>query len=306
MKQIIKQLLAVVILLSATLCGYAYDFEVDGIYYMRNGKSVYVTYYSSNGNYNCAAYSGSFVIPSTVTYKGETYSVTAIGKYAFQHCSGLTSVTIPNSVTSIGDYAFQYCSGLTSVTIPNSVTSIGILAFSDCGGLTSVVFNAENCTTMGPSYPVFTNCTNLTSLTIGDKVNTIPSYAFQHCSGLTSVTIPNSVTSIGDYAFSGCSSISILKWNVIKHPDFTTTVFPDSPLTSVVISDDVVSVPNNLCKGITTINQVSIGKMLKQLATIHSRVVPVLKPLHGSQLIIRENFPSHRLYRLLNSVLAMQ
>lgn len=65
-------------------------------------------------------------------------SVTKIGNYAFDGCSGLTSVTIPNSVTEIGDRAFCGCSGLTSVTIPNSVTSIGYSAFAGCSGLTSV------------------------------------------------------------------------------------------------------------------------------------------------------------------------
>ena len=58
--------------------------------------------------------------------------LTTIGNYAFQNCSGLTSVTIPNSVTSIGDFAFLGCKGLTSVAIPNSVTSIGGAAFYEC------------------------------------------------------------------------------------------------------------------------------------------------------------------------------
>ncbi len=65
-------------------------------------------------------------------------SVTRIGNFAFEGCSGLTSITIPNSVTSIGQGAFSDCSGLTSVTIPNSVTSIGAAAFGDCTGLTSI------------------------------------------------------------------------------------------------------------------------------------------------------------------------
>ena len=89
--------------------------------------------------YGTNSYSGEIVIPSTVTYTEQSYSVTSIGRGAFRSCSDLTSVTIPNSVTSIGRSAFDGCSGLTSVTIPNSVTSIGDYAFSNCSGLTSVI-----------------------------------------------------------------------------------------------------------------------------------------------------------------------
>jgi hypothetical protein len=65
--------------------------------------------------YGTNSYSGEIVIPSTVTYTEQSYSVTSIGRGAFRSCSDLTSVTIPNSVTNIGDYAFNKCSGLTSV-----------------------------------------------------------------------------------------------------------------------------------------------------------------------------------------------
>ena len=61
-----------------------------------------------------------------------------LGDYAFDGCSGLTSITIPSCVTEIGRYAFDGCSGLTSLTIPSSVTSIGNYAFSDCRGLTNL------------------------------------------------------------------------------------------------------------------------------------------------------------------------
>ena len=83
-------------------------------------------------------YTGDIVIPSSITHEAKTYSVTVIGRYAFDGCTGLTSITIPNSVTGIDSFAFQDCSGLTSITIPNSVTSIGESAFSACSGLTSV------------------------------------------------------------------------------------------------------------------------------------------------------------------------
>ena len=126
-------------------------------------------------------YSGDIIIPSSVTYNSVSYSVTSIGDYAFEHCTGLTSVTIPNSVTSIGKNAFWGCTGLTSVTIPNSVTSIGESAFEYCRGLTS--------------------------LTIGNSVTSIGEEAFYYCSGLTSVTIPNSVTSIGKNAFWNVANI---------------------------------------------------------------------------------------------------
>ena len=71
-------------------------------------------------------------------------SVTSIGNYAFDRCSGLTSVTIPNSVTSIGYNAFSNCFNLTSVTIPNSVTSIKSFAFFNNPNLSVVVSLIEN------------------------------------------------------------------------------------------------------------------------------------------------------------------
>ena len=58
-------------------------------------------------------------------------------------CSGLTTITIPNSVTSIGNNAFIGCKSLTSITIPNSVTSIGGCAFWECLGLTSITCEAS-------------------------------------------------------------------------------------------------------------------------------------------------------------------
>ena len=158
--------------------------------------------------------SGDVVIPSTIPYNGTTYRVTSIGESAFEDCSGLTSVTIPNSVTSIGKRAFSGCSGLTSVTIPTGVTSLGEGTFAHCSRLTTLNFNAINCQDFeayydynGGYYLPFSG-TSLTTVNIGDSVQRIPANFVIGCSGLTSVTIGNSVTSIGKEAFYDCSGLT--------------------------------------------------------------------------------------------------
>ena len=159
-------------------------------------------------------------------------SVTSIGSWAFDGCSGLTSVTIPDSVTSIGNGAFRRCSGLTSVTIPDSVTSIGWQAFSGCSGLTSVTI-PDSVTSIGEK--AFYYCSGLTSVTIPDSVTSIGSWAFDGCSGLTSVTIPDSVTSIGSDAFEGCSGIIEIE-NGVSYVDGW-VIDCDSSITSVELRD---------------------------------------------------------------------
>ena len=194
------------------------DTEIVKMYYVSGGilkkfgpTNNEIWYTSSDGNI-VTPYKAS----SLPTIVSNTYSdgigiikcasdITSIGEFAFQNCSSLTSVMIPDSVTSIGKSAFYECSGLTSVMIPDSVTSIGDRAFYNCTGLTSVMI-PDSVTSIGES--AFRGCSGLTSVTIPNSVTTIGSYAFDNCSGLTSVTIPNSVTTIGSYAFVGCNSLS--------------------------------------------------------------------------------------------------
>ena len=139
----------------------------------------------------------SVVIPKTI----QGSPVTSIGASAFENCSRLTNIVIPDGVTSIGDSAFFCCLELTSVTIPNSVTSIGNSAFFYCLELTSVTI-PNSVTSIGNS--AFNGCLGLTSVIIGTGVTSIGDSVFYSCSKLTSVTIGTGVTSIGKDAFYDC------------------------------------------------------------------------------------------------------
>ena len=108
------------------------DIEISGLYYNLDmeAKTAEVTF-----GPNC--YEGDVVIPSSVTYNDETYSVTGIGHSAFASCFDLTSISIPSSLTTIGLYAFS-ATALTSIAIPEGVTTIGGHAFEYCNSLTEI------------------------------------------------------------------------------------------------------------------------------------------------------------------------
>ncbi len=156
------KILLLVLLLGFSIKSYCQTYiTIDSIKYrLNNTASVY----------ECDKKAGDCTIPKIINFSSGTYLVTSIGDEAFQGCTGLTSITIPNSVTSISQSAFSGCTGLTSITIPNSVTSLGSYAFSGCTGLTSI--------------------------TIPNSVTSISQSAFSGCTGLRSITIPNSDTSI--------------------------------------------------------------------------------------------------------------
>ena len=228
------------------------DFKIDYVKYteghryaVRNGFTEEVYFATSeldDGSLRITGYidnlsSVSLIIPSEINGK----QVTGIGGQAFEGCTGLENITIPDSVTEIGLEAFSGCTSLTNITIPDSVTEIGSSAFSGCSSLTAidvevgnnnytsvngVLFNKgktelicypagktdksynipNSVTSIG--YSAFIDCTSITSITIPDSVTSIDSSAFGGCSSLKSITIPNSVTSIGYYAFYGCTSLT--------------------------------------------------------------------------------------------------
>ena len=207
---IMKSVLAVLVAL-CSLNVYAYDVEIDGIYY-----NLYPEYEMAEVTTGDAKYTGDIVIPESFEHDGITYTVKYIVN-AFYRCGDITSIIIPNSITSIESMSFLYCTSLTSVTIPGSVTSIESSAFY--------------------------GCTSLTSITIPNGVTSIGDRAFYDCSNLASVDISNSVTSIGRECFVGTPWYENLEDGVIYINDVLYKYKGTMPAdTSITIKEGTVSI----------------------------------------------------------------
>ena len=175
--------------LQALLALFAYAFlplhaaSLDDLTYTTTDGEVTIT--------ECdTAATGELVIPNTI----DGNPVTSIGIFAFDRCTNLKSITIPDSVTSIGRYAFENCTSLTTIEVGAENGN-----YADLNG---VLFNKEKTDLL--AYPGG----KVGNYTIPDGVTSIVRYAFFGCTSLTSITIPDSVTSIGDATFRNCWSLT--------------------------------------------------------------------------------------------------
>ena len=259
--------------------------------YLVSDGTAEITGYTGDG--------GDLTIPSSI----DGYTVTNIGNSAFEGCTGLTSIPIPDSVTSIGSSAFEDCTGLTSVTIPDSVTSIGDYAFGyycenntykKVDGFTiygykgseaekyankkGFTFISLDDTPSDFNYLVSDGTAEITGYTgdggdviipssiDGYTVTSLNYNAFRDCSSITSVTIPDSVTNIGNYAFYGCTGLTS-----ITIPNSVTniggyTFYGCTGLKSAAIGNSVTSIGGySVFSGCTGLTSVTIGNSVTSI-----------------------------------------
>ena len=237
---------------------YAYDMEINGIYYNidSNTKTAEVTFKTKDD----ATYTGSLTIPESIriAYSDINYQVTSIGERAFMHCTGLKSLTIPKTITNVKSYAFYdveldylYIKDLSSwckitypanessiatprprhlmlngneikdLVIPNDIHEIKPYAFSGCVGLETIVI-PEGVNSIGEES--FHWCC-VTSVSLPKSLKVINKGAFEQCQNLTSIEIPQGVVQIDKWAFAGCSSLVYVKSNIVQPFDIDKSTF---------------------------------------------------------------------------------
>ena len=167
------------------------DFKIEKPYSSYSSTEVTVKEYTGNDT--------NITLPSTVTYSGTEYKVTAVGSNVLKKLAGTEgidlTVTIPEGYTTIAGNAFQNCYGLKTITIPGSVTAINYNAFDGCKNLSSVTF-ADGSADLSFGNKVFLNCTSLNNLTLPARLSNAGYGSFQGCTALTNLTVDSSSTAL--------------------------------------------------------------------------------------------------------------
>lgn len=200
MKKILL-LVMVSVCTAATLL--AAPFEAGGVWYEYE-TSTHDLCFVCEAPYGEPKPSGDIIIPSQVTYKGETSTVVCITNYAFRDCKNLHSVQIPPSVIRIRNYAFQG-SGIREITIPATVQLLQGQVFVGCEELRRVVIE-ENPYVYAIGEEMFLNCTALEEVVFGQNIRSFGDYCFKG-SGIREFTVPNFVEKLGNRCFESCPNL---------------------------------------------------------------------------------------------------
>ena len=252
MKPFIQKIMMVLAMMCFSISSFAYDFEVDGLYYNINSDKTSVTLTKASSS---AHYTGRLIIPETVTYNQKSYTVTDVASSTFQSSPALISVDIPNSVTTLPAWAFFQCTAISEVLLGDGIVTV-----------------PQNC---------FRGCTALRSIIIPGSVETIDESAFQGCSSIAEITIPSNVTRIEDSAFVGCKALSHITFsdspNLLKigygyYEGTYKGSFDECPLFDVYIGRNIsnlytsnVNNMDDVFQGHKTLSEITFGENVTKI-----------------------------------------
>lgn len=225
----------------------AYDFKVGTICYnIIDAANQHVAVVEGT----LAPMNGKLVIPSYVTYEGDTYKVKSIAKEAIIYNTALISVVVGDGVTSIGDFAISYCTNLRELSLPNSVKEIGPSAFAYNQTLSSVILpkNLEKI-----EQYTFLGCSALSYLVIPAKVSYIGKQAFQDCPLDEVYNYAETPQMTGSKAFSFCNALHV-------KPGCKEAYEEASPWSEFAITDDLTEEIVNGISGVID-NQIAAQNM---------------------------------------------
>ena len=250
-----------------------FEYEVEGYWPIsdpRNG--VRITRYKGPD-------SGEVVIPKTIG----GYEVKKISDGAFQNCTGITSIVIPDSVISIGGSTFSGCTSLAEITVSpdnkNYSSVDGVLFNKD--GSELIIYpkgNGRSAYTVPDgvtsiSGSAFSGCTSLTEIVIPDSVTTIGNSAFSGCTSLSKVDLPKKLTTIEAYTFSGCSSLesivipegvtAIGTWLEYEKTYYSSSFSGCKSLKEIIIPDSVTAIGDSAFYGCTSLSKVKLSNNLR-------------------------------------------
>ena len=266
MKKIILTCLAA----AMTLAGSAQETAViDGITYLLDGGKASVM--QQNG------LTGDIVIPETVRYGGEDYTVTTVqsnafsgnditgvvlpntvtvmGSSCFSSCSKLVSADLPDNITSLGGNSFSFCYSLKSVDLPEALVSLGDMCFESCNMLEAIELPA-GVTSLGSAC--FSGCDRLKAISLPKGITELGYQCFYACKSLTSVTLPASLTTMGESCFHGCSSLGSVKFEGSLTELKKRCFYHCTSLESIDIPQGVRELGEECFSGCTSLTSVSL------------------------------------------------
>lgn len=289
-----KKLFTLLALSFCAISAFAYDVEVDGIYYnvVKKAKTAEVTYKSYSNYTYYSDYSGDISIPESIVYDGVECVVNSIGDWAFSSCNDLISVILPSTIKSIGSYsfafcectndivlpemletigdeAFYYCDWMTSINIPSTVTKVGKQAFTSCNNLKSVFikdlyswckieFDGSN--PLENTEGFYLNGELVEHLVFTDeRITTIGKYAFYGYKKLQSVDLGNNIEKIEDRAFERCTGLSSISFGSSLKSIGYSAFSQSSSLTKAIIPNTVTYIGGSAFSGCSSLIEISIS-----------------------------------------------